>query len=97
MKDGKMAKPRLNPDFILVGVGGSVSEKVRGRLYAAAKREGVSVSGYIGRVLTDFADTLPPLGVEVDVRQERLLFSKHDTTQTLLEQKRLEKKGTKVG
>jgi hypothetical protein len=82
---------RQNPDFILVGVGGSVSKIVRAKLYLAAKNEGVSVSGYIGRVLSDYADTLPQLVSEVDPNQ-RGLFEKWDSTESILEQRRLEKK-----
>jgi len=42
-------------------------------LYHAAKVEGASVSGYIGRVLEDYAQTLPALQTEADPRQMSLL------------------------
>src|ERR1035437_9924433 len=78
---------RLNPGFILVGVGGSVSMIVRDRIYHAAKVGGVSPSGYIGKILSDYAETLPALQMEVDPRQGKL-FGKLDTTEELLEQRR---------
>jgi hypothetical protein len=73
-----VARPRFNQDHILVGVGGSVSPTCRARIYAAAKVEGTSVSGYIGRVLEDYAQTLPALRMEADPRQLSLLAERFE-------------------
>jgi hypothetical protein len=85
---------RINPDFVLFGVGGSVSMVARNRLYLAAKKEGVSPSSYIGSVLMEFAETLPACLDETDPRQGKL-FSKLDTTEELLEERRRSKEKPK--
>jgi hypothetical protein len=61
---------RENEEYAVVAVAGGVAPQTRVRIWAQAQREGVSPSKVIGRVLDEFARTLP--AGEVDPRQMTL-------------------------
>lgn len=48
--------PKANP---LVGIGGSVTAKVRGKIYAEAERIGITPARLIGQLVSEFAEGLP--------------------------------------
>ena len=61
---------RQNLDYALVGFCGSVAPETREKMIAAARREEITPASLVGRVLDEYAKTLP--AVEADPRQMEL-------------------------